>query len=191
MAEEDPRITIAIVGSAGRNEDALKISAMLFDSMILKAESIVTKQWDLSWDKVKLVSGGAAFADHVAVALFLKYPETQLLLALPAPWKDGRYSDRTAPLQDYSTGERSNGLHRRFSRFIGRNSLSDLQEAMDRGAEVLTYNDFFARNRQVAKAERMIAFTFGEGPTPKEGGTKYTWDRCTSKDKIHVTLNPM
>lgn len=62
--ETNSRTTIAIIGSAGRKDDASKVNRNLYDSMILEAERIITKEWEFEWKNVELVSGGASFSDH-------------------------------------------------------------------------------------------------------------------------------
>ena len=66
-----PICTVAIIGSAGRNEDGAKMNATVFDAMTAAALRTITDHWHLSPQNVRLVSGGAAWADHVAVRLFL------------------------------------------------------------------------------------------------------------------------
>lgn len=84
---ETGRTTIAIIGSAGRGLDVNKITKELWSKMINKAEEIIVKEWGLEWKNVRLVSGGAAFSDHVAVELFLKHPDdVALTLELPSAW---------------------------------------------------------------------------------------------------------
>lgn len=63
--------TVAIVGSAGRGDDGNKLTKDLFDKMSATAEEIIVSAFWLNPADVVLVSGGAAFADHVAVRLFL------------------------------------------------------------------------------------------------------------------------
>lgn len=47
---------------------------------------------------------------------------------------------------------------------------------------------FHERNEQVAKSDYLIAFSWSEGSSPTEGGTKHTWDLCTNT-KIHIPLS--
>jgi hypothetical protein len=51
------------------------------------------------------------------------------------------------------------------------------------------YPGFLARNKRVAIAEYMIAFTWSDShERPKEGGTRHTWDCSLRATKIHVPL---
>ena len=50
------------------------------------------------------------------------------------------------------------------------------------------YGAMFNRNKKVAaSAELVLAYTFGTGDQPADGGTKNTWDQCKG-DRIHVPL---
>jgi hypothetical protein len=53
------------------------------------------------------------------------------------------------------------------------------------------YSGFHQRNAVVAQSEVILAFTFGEGPEPKDGGTMDTWKKSKSKKKIHIPCTPL
>ena len=73
--------TIAVIGTAGRSIVPTKED---WNNMLEDAESRVSKN-------DTLISGGAAFADHIAVKLFLEGKVKGLKLRLPAPFKDGKF----------------------------------------------------------------------------------------------------
>lgn len=51
------------------------------------------------------------------------------------------------------------------------------------------YSAMFARNAKVAKdADSVLAYTFGLGDTPRDGGTLHTWYLINTSDKTHVSL---
>jgi hypothetical protein len=134
-----------------------------------------------------LVSGGAAWADHLAVELFLQGHASALTLHLPAPFT----KKFEGPMS--SSASAANFYHSVFSRTLGRHTLSDIERAIAIGAELTTeparagYGGMFARNLKVAKAEKLLAYTFGPGDVPADGGTRDTWDKCLG-EKVHVSL---
>ena len=142
---------------------------------------------DLDTD-IDLVSGGAAWADHIAVSLFLMNIPCIKSLTIYVPCSfNGECFDN-----EVRDGGVANYYHRKFSdRLTGENhhTLAGIQRAIDRGATLITVDGgFFARNKLVAESsEYLIAYTFNHGSIPKDGGTKHTWDLCKSK-KIHVNL---
>lgn len=126
-------VTVAIVGTSGREpEDAKRLTREVYRAMCKEAERVIRDEWKLAPSAVRLVSGGSAWADHVAVDLFLStrhpfHPAAAtataaahyggLTLFLPAP-----ILPSTSVLSDgylFSTtstyGKRLNGLHRAFS----------------------------------------------------------------------------
>lgn len=189
IIDDDPiPTTVSIIGSAGRGEDQTKVNRHVYTGMISKAEEIIEKRWKLDWSCVTLVSGGAAFADHVAVTLSKKHG-CKLILHLPAPFKDGKYLEIARRSDPYNSGKVSNFWHRKFSKSCGIDSLKEFQSVIDTGAEItVSESGFHDRNNMVAKSDRMIAFTFKEGDTPKAGGTMDTWKKSSSGYKIHVSL---
>jgi len=162
--------TIAIVGTAGRGDDENKLSPAVYTAM-----REIVKQVIAPYKAVRLVSGGAAVADHLAVQLFLTNPDMELRLHLPAPF-DATVQQFVASTSIFNPGNTSNFYHRKFAKSCGVNSLGEIAEAiLKRNAEVIVTPGFKQRNTKVAKdADVLIALTFGSGPTVKDGGTADT-----------------
>ena len=117
--------TVSVIGTANRDNDA-HMDATLFDRMVTAVHETICAT-GRSPASVQLVSGGAAWADHVAVCLFSPergYGYGSLRLCLPAPWdaEKSRFVD-TAPASKGAPGARSNQLHAIFSRRLQRDSL--------------------------------------------------------------------
>jgi DNA helicase II / ATP-dependent DNA helicase PcrA len=172
---------IAIIGTAGRDKSK-PMTKQLWSWMLTDVMARVPK---LS----HVVSGGAAWADHLAVYLFLSGHAAKLTLHLPAPFINGRF---IGPYQ--SSGSTANYYHGLFSDVIGTNSLTEIEccEHMPNcdgtfEPEARGYGGMFARNKRVAQADRMLAYTFGLGDAPADGGTRNTWDQCKGT-KTHITL---
>lgn len=176
---------IAIIGTAGRDKN-IPMTRALWEWMVKDIASRIGFG-------DHLVSGGAAWADHLAVAMFLGGNARYLTLHLPAPFEDGRYSIPDNSRE--SSGSAANWYHWKFSTAIGRDTLLDIEKAaaMDNCDGTFEpaahgYGAMFNRNKKVAaSADLMYAYTFGTGATPADGGTKDTWDQCKGK-RIHVPL---
>lgn len=150
---------------------------------------------------VHLVSGGAAWSDHIAVSLFLRGDPTfyaQLTLHLPCKLVQDSSSSSFAfsdtKVNDWrvNPGATANSYHRKFSSVIRRDSLAELHDAESKGALFLVHNGFHARNAEVAKSTYVIAFSWAEGDAPDDGGTKQTWEKATAaRKKIHVPLSTL
>lgn len=172
---------IAIIGTAGRDKTK-PMTLTLWHWMLAEAASHMPVH-------AHVVSGGAAWADHLAVALFLSGQAHELTLHLPAPFVNGRFVGPSG-----SAASAANYYHERFSQAIGIDTLAQISqvEFMD-GVEgtfeppAPGYAAMFARNKKVAMADRMLAFTFGTGAVPADGGTKNTWAQCKGQ-RIHIPL---
>lgn len=84
-----------------------------------------------------------------------------------------------------------NSYHAKFGKVIGRDTLADIQAAIARGAAVsASYKGFHARNKGIATScNRLIAFTWGEGPVPGSSGTLDTWKKCPARvQRLHISL---
>jgi hypothetical protein len=175
-----PARTVAIIGTAGRSQVPTLLE---WNNMLKDAESRITSN-------DTLISGGAAFADHIAVKLFLEGKVAGLKLRLPAKIKDGKF------VGAYGTaGRTANYYHAPFSKLLGVDTIAEIEQAIKKGAEV-TYETetsnkaMFIRNEKVAKeSNAMIAYTYGEGNEPADGGTKDTWNKSKYLDKTHISIN--
>ena len=78
-------ISLAIVGSAGRKDDSKRLSISHFESMYGIGKGLIDILKDVNYRPTVLVSGGAAWADHIAVRLFLDGVVNKLRLFLPCP----------------------------------------------------------------------------------------------------------
>lgn len=176
--------SVAVIGTAGRDKDRT------YDL------DLWCKMWDDACKRFSpgkyyhLVSGGAAWADHLAVELFLAQRVSQLTLHFPAPFERGRFCGKA--------GEAANFYHKRFTEATGIDSLRQLREVIERTNCAHTqhegredYAGMFARNDLIAKeSEACLAYSWGTGDKPADGGTKYTWDRIQGR-KVHVSLSKL
>jgi hypothetical protein len=113
-------------------------------------------------------------------------------LHLPAPFTGGFYHET------HRAGRVCNHYHFLFKEKTGRDSLDDIVEALNRGAEVTiedgpieSYSSMFARNAKVAaSADILLAFTFGEPNSPalKRGGSSDTMATFLRRRKTRPDL---
>lgn len=202
---------LAVIGSAGRGLDAKSITRELYAAMYRQ-----TVQAMRELGIRHLVSGGAAYSDHLAVLAYLNGDADRLTLRFPAP-----FVTDPEPMFDFSTGLQCAGIanryHRQMESLIRVPGLSLIARAIEKGAEVSVGFGFHGRNSQVAAdATALIAFTFGRpGKTSsvdvietflpgthghassgdaglKDGGTADTWRKAQrAETKIHVDLMAM
>ncbi len=181
---------LGIIGTAGRKPDGDKITEKVW-----KESKNVFWFW---FQKLRqtypidtVVSGGAAFYDSFAPSIYLAGHVPNCNLHLPAPF-DMEFG---AFYETSKTGEISNYYHKKFAAF-GINGLKDLKLAIEKGANAKYYDGFFVRNNIVAsESDILIAFTFGDGPVLKDGGTAHTMSRFIkekgNKNAFHVDLNTL
>jgi hypothetical protein len=129
------------------------------------------------------VSGGAAWADHLAVTLFLNGKVPRLHLHLPAPW-----NFVSNAFTDTRDGRTANRLHSRFSD----RSLTEIGQALLSGATYDVSDGFKTRNILVGQVDRLIAFTWSHTGSPKlGGGTRHCWDNSLASVKVHIDLGTL
>lgn len=169
---------LAIIGSASNNN----WTKNSFDKMITICIDFIKQS---NHKNICLVSGGAAWSDHLAIYLYLNKDildihVNSLELYLPCSFNkkffdNGKYHWAVNP------GKTANTYHSNFSKKINRDSLKDIENAINNGAIIDISNGFHIRNKKIAnKANKLIAFGENDEPT---GGTKYTYDltKCCKK----------
>lgn len=188
--------TIGIIGSAGRRDDRPRMNRHVYNKMVG-----ITRKHIIDFDIRRGVSGGAAWADHVAVDLFLQGDLPELHLYLPAHFHNSRF------IGGYGTpGSITNYYHDLMNTKLARSSLREIQRAIDKGATYTVIPGFKQRNQGIAEdAELLLAFTFGKHSgfyNPREpgwntallaglkpGGTSHTWNHSHAQLKIHQSLS--
>ena len=180
-------MNLAIIGSAGRREDGLKLNPVLYSEAANKVRDLAEEL-----NAKLLISGGAAFADHIAVRLNLTCC-ISLLLHLPAPFKDGVFVELESSRSE--TARVANYYHNKFSNLCALDSLAELSTAIRSGAKIVVTPGFKERNTKVAHdADAMIALTFGNKNRIKDGGTADTCRKYLSFGKkrlINIDLNTL
>jgi hypothetical protein len=186
---------IGMAGGASRVPTFAKplLTADLFATMVVDAENRISPT--SAWDNIRLVSGGAAWADHVAVALYLKHGTAapcKLMLYFPCDWDAAakRFVDSGSSDWKVNPGRLANSLHAEFSAVVGRDSLHEIDDAIRRGAEIITaFRGFHPRNDALAAGvDWLLAYSWGDAE-PESGGTLYTWSRFANRaQKTRVSL---
>ena len=175
-------ITFSIVGTAGRKDDAKRLSKSHFDAMCNIAVGLIDQCAENNYPITHLVSGGAAWADHVAVKLFLDKKVSNLRLFLPCEFEGGTFKDNGICDSTKNPGGTCNYYHKKFQLTTHINSLSQLQIAKGEGAEFINVDKgFYARNALVAKSDFILAMTFCNGDIVKDGGTSDTIERYLNR----------
>lgn len=201
-----PKTTVSIIGPAQDRHGVPKLDKDLFERMKAKARKLITETWKLEPGDVELVSGGAAWADHVAVQLFLgeerlsgavtadavvdKNPFGALRLHLPCNFDEKANQFFSDKKQKKDPAVLANTLHGYMSFKTGYRTGTQLSNAKRNGAVFVVHDGFHARNAHVAKSEYMIAFSWGK-TEPPEGGTRHTWSlaACEKHKRAHVALS--
>lgn len=165
--------TLAIIGTAGRQDDAAKLTVRHWNAMCHAAIALCDEE-----SVTGLVSGGAAWADHVAVriASHLGLPLTVWLPANERDYDIARY------------------YHGMFTAKLKRDTWDEVLKC-----RCETFGGFKDRNSKVAEAaEHFLAMTFGDGPKVKDGGTADTVRKLQARgvpghhfDLNSLTLHPI
>lgn len=150
MVGTQPKRTLAVIGTAGRKSDGDMLHKSHWVSMVKCVCRVIHME-----GVTDLVSGGAAWADHVAVEVS-RTKGIPAKLYLPSDIEDTRIAEY---------------YHLRFGRVILRDTLADIASHTDKEYG----GSFKQRNSLVADAaDVFVAMTFGGGSRPKDGGTMDT-----------------
>ncbi|MGC4055616.1 MAG: hypothetical protein QM757_42880 [Paludibaculum sp.] len=189
---------LGIIGTAGRKEDLERLNPDMFGRMCEQTELLIRALRSNGETVDGLVSGGAAWADHVAVFLFLRGEQSSipgdLTLSLHTPSEWDSRKDRYVENRD---GHTANFHHDNFQLKTGIPSLRQIRESMSsERAFVASGGGFRARNQKIAEeADVLLAMTFGQGSAVKpKSGTEDTVRKYAALGKtrlFHLDLNTM
>ena len=164
--------TLAIIGTAGRGEDASKLTVKHWNAMCDTAIKICEDEFITD-----LVSGAAAWSDHVAVRIS-SHLGLPIKLWLPAVTRDL---------------ETALYYHRKFSAVLKRDTFNELRPLIAAGCTE-NFGGFKDRNTKVADAaDLFLACTFGNGSQVKDGGTLDTVNKMQKRgiSGYHLDLNTL
>ena len=102
---------VALISTAGRGGDGHRMTKFLFDKMVDRAQILIRQE--LGSSAVHLISGGAAWADHIAVVLFIEEDKSELTLHLPCVLdrKKGWFVDNDVRNWQTNPGRSANKYH--------------------------------------------------------------------------------
>jgi len=199
-------LKIAIIGTAGRGESINFLNKEKYLSLLKTLDECITYEMEtrINEDSFTLVSGGAAWMDHLAIDLFMMYNDiysyfpnkihninkpVKLILHLPE-----KFNFDTCIFEETKTGKIANYYHYIFSKIMGNSSFHDLSHVLtEDNCTYTTSNNFFVRNKLIAneleKDDMVFALTIGKNE-PIDGGTKHTWDLISDEiiDKVHISI---
>lgn len=202
---------IGIIGSAGRGEDGAKWTPEVYRNYFKHLDKVLLA--DVPIADRQLVSGGAAFSDHLAVSLFLAGKATELYLHFPCQFhvdnEDNWFWSRKLSVPGFADdgnrdfkanpGGTLNYYHRLFSEKMQANTMAGIAKAIQKGATMSVHYPMRAggsalheRNLAIGRGlDRLYAFTWGEDTArPKDGGTSHCWDHSSGR-KFHIPLHTM
>lgn len=194
---------LGIIGTAGRKEDGAKLNKVIYELMCKTTRRIISglEPNILQHEVTTLVSGGAAYADHVAVTLFTEgvVPNLHLNLACDFVARSKRFADDGSRDFRRNPGGTLNYYHSLFSTATQQPSLEQLHHVIydkPKPASVQVTFGLHDRNTSIAAdSDALLAMTFGEGPNVKPGGTKDTVDKFRKMKPhgivYHLDLNKM
>jgi uncharacterized protein YeaO (DUF488 family) len=186
-------MSLAIIGTAGRKEDAPRMSRQLFEDVYELLPDLI--RWA---NTTHVILGGAAWMDHLGLwalltelegvnsaTFHLNSPIMESGLFVPYRFKE---NGEKVWVADKKHCDAANFHHAQFSVAMwgkGNEMVSRLQiveaimmnKSRSRWVEVCSWNNFWDRNTHVAEAEYVAACTFNTGDVPKDGGTLDTWKK--------------
>lgn len=151
--------------------------------MCRKAAEFVDPEDDLQ-------SGGAAWADHVAVVLFLAGRARSLTLYLPAEFDLASARFVETSRDRFDCGRIANHYHDLFTMRTGWRSMIMIAEAVRTGAKLVVVPGFRNRNIPVGDCDWLLAFTFERAGFPG-GGTRHCWNNSTARQRLHIPIDSL
>lgn len=136
--------------------------------------------------EIILVSGGSAWADHVAIQLFLTKEFAGLELYLPS-----KFDFKQKKYVNTHEGRTLNTLHQECAEKTQINILEEIARAVTtKGAKIVIKRGFTQRNTLIAQnCDHLLAFTFNESNgEPATGGTLDTWKKTKHQNRVHFDL---
>jgi hypothetical protein len=184
---------IGVIGTAGR--DCLdKLDSVVYDKMAVDLRDILLDICSYSGGSIELVSGGAAWADHLAVRIYLKDTVLVESIHLYLPCVFYTYSN---VFNNSKEGKTLNYYHSKFSSKVCDSgvdlfySRKQLSQVIEDKANYTLIPGFKNRNIEVGKVDVLVAYTFGKKVPLNNTGTWHCWKNSVAKRKIHRCISDL
>lgn len=202
---------LAIIGTAGRKEDSDRLKADHYQRMVESSIKLMT-YLNIDPRNLSLISGGAAWADHIVVSLAIMgvVDYKDVTIYIPASLEESGYTGTNE--WENKVASTANYYHTEFYKKVGSRSIEELNFIRSKGSLLdSSKKGFKTRNTSVANSVKdngiLLAYTFGNGITDqlpwtirsfdpgtnadaaglKDGGTADTWNKCPTR-KFHCRL---
>lgn len=182
---------IGIIGTAGRGEDGKRLGWDTYCKMRDTTREYIRTNFERPYLGQ---SGGAPWADHIAVDLFLEGFLDNLILFLPCHFIiDPEFHGHKFDNINYY-GQRLNQLHRWFNkvmreRNIREDSFTDIATAITEGAHIhVVPQGFLARNLLTGRCGALVSHTYGE---LTDGGTYHCWRHSLANKRKHFKIETL
>jgi hypothetical protein len=183
---------VGVIGTAGRN-CLDRLNADVYDKMALDFENILRNIREVENKSIELVSGGAAWVDHLAVRIYLEDIVSVESIHLYLPCK---FYLLNSCFDCYSQeGKTLNFYHGKFSSIIIEEDLDffysrkQLSMVIDNESNYTVISGFKNRNIEVGKVDLLVAYTFGKNVPLSGSGTWHCWKNSIAKKKIHRCIS--
>jgi hypothetical protein len=184
---------LAIIGTAGRHHSEYQtLSVEHMKLMANKVYDFIENVMKTATENVILVSGGSAWADHIAVQLYLTKKFAGLELYLPS-----EFNPKKKIFKNTHEGRRLNFLHEQCQTKtlmpvldeLARVVMSSIKSSKSK-VKIIVKRGFKQRNTLIAcNNDFLIAFTFSSTDQPIDGGTADTWQKTGHNNKFHYSLS--
>lgn len=183
---------LAIIGTSGRHNSELQVlTTKHMEFMMEKTYEYIETVMNTTPENIILVSGGSAWADHIAIQLYLTKKFAGLELYLPS-----EFDPKKKRFKNTHEGRRLNFLHEQCQDKTGMPILNEITRVVSSAkassnsrVKIIIKRGFIQRNTLISKNnDHLVAFTFSSSDEPNGGGTADTWLKTKHTNKKHFTL---
>lgn len=165
------KFKIAILGPIGQRVDDEFINIETFDCMVKHSEEIIDKMIKSGkiekWEDVELYTTGAAFSEHIAVAL-TKIHNCNIFFCMPCPFDINSCKYINTDNLDKPLDRILNTIHNNFKRRTGIDSLNEISELMSsQNCRSFYFKEFANIHKLIHRCNFFVLFNFGNVPINK------------------------
>lgn len=184
---------LAVIGTAGRKGLHNRMDYSTYYKMYARLLGHLQKH--CKDQPVTLISGGAAWSDHLAVTAWRAQVVDDIHLYLPCYFDLDKMQYEDSGLWDWreNPGKTANYHHQNFQHQTEIRSLAEVGSVVEAGKATYHWG-FYKRNQAIAEAcDAVLAYTNNPGNfDPAPGGTRHTWAQISKlfKPRFHVDISP-